>query len=192
MGCCDGSRSGRGCSCPQLALGAVIAAAWIVRWPRLAQLALIPLLVYQAYPLVVHQPQRPLLGENSVLATGTNQELFRYVPSMQLPFEDYAAYLAREPGTKVGLQADMVSLEYPIWYLLKSADPTAEIGYIDGVGPGPGRDYWDVSLAWYEMLGRPRPEDWVGPGLPRRLSRTSTGDARDLTPARLVRRDASE
>ena len=149
---------------PALAVGAVIAAAWISRWPRLAQLALIPLLVYQAYPLVTQQPQRPLLGEQSVLVTGPEKELYRYSPGMQTRFEDYAAYLTRVPGAKIGLQEDMKLLEYPIWYELKAADPTVEIGYIDGVGPGRPPGYFDVSLAWYEMIAYERPEDWAAAG----------------------------
>ena len=147
-----------------LAVASVVAAAWVVRWPRLAQIALLVALVVQAFPLVAQQPHRPLLGTGSVLTTDPVEELFWPSPGMQPRFEDYSAYLTRRPGARIGLQPDMTLLEFPIWHLMKEADPTVEIGYIDGAGPGRPPGHWDASLAWYEMLAYERPEDWAANG----------------------------
>ena len=149
---------------PALAVGSVVAAAWVVRWPRPARAALLVALVVQAFPLVAQQPHRPLLGPGSVLVTDPVEELFWYSPGMQSRYEDYAEYLTRRPGAHIGLQPDMTLLEFPIWHLLEEADPTVEIGYMDGVGPGRRPQYWDASLAFYEMLAYERPEDWAAAG----------------------------
>jgi hypothetical protein len=145
---------------PGLAVAAVVVAAWVSRWPRLLQYALLAMLVYQAYPFVLQMPARPLLGSQSVLVTDVKDELFASHPAYRARYENYAAFLTREPGARVGLEADMVEWEYPLWYLLKEADPTVTIGHLEGVGPQPPPDRWDYSLAWLEMWGYPHPEDW--------------------------------
>ena len=152
---------------PGLAISAVVVAAWVSRWPRVFRYAVLGLLVYQVYPFVLQMPSRPLLGSQSVLVTDPHDELFASHPAFRPRYEEYTDFLTREPGARVGLQADMIAWEYPLWYLLKEADPTVTIGYMEGegVGPQPPPDEWDYSLAWSEMWPYPSAEDWFASGL---------------------------
>ncbi len=140
---------------PLLALGAVLVGAWVSRWPRWAAVAVLVALTLQSVPWLVLQSYRPLVGDGSVLVTTPEEELFAGRPELRAPYEELVAELAASPGTRLGLGPDMYPWEYPLWYLLHEADPTAVIGNVEGEGPDRPGGPWTREVRLDELLSSP-------------------------------------
>ena len=140
---------------PLIALGAVLVAAWVVRWPRWLAGTLLVGLVAQSAPWLVLQEYRPLLGSSSVLTTSPEDELFIGNPTLRKNFVRVARETTRVPGARVGFGADMFEWEYPMWYLLQREDPTVVIGNVDGTGPDRPGGPWDRELRMFEIRAMP-------------------------------------
>lgn len=136
---------------PLIVLSAVLVAAWVVRWPRRLAGLLLVVLVAQSVPWVVWQEHRPLVGPESVLTTGPEEELFAGWPELRTHYERAVREITAEPGARVGLGADMFQWEYPLWYLLHQADPTVVIGNVDGTGPDRPGGPWTRELRLFEL-----------------------------------------
>lgn len=136
---------------PLLAVAAVLVAAWVARWPRWLAGVLLAGLVVQSVPWLLFQQFRPLVGEDSVLLTSTEDELFRTYPELREPFKKVAADVEDIPNARVGFHGDMWNWEYPMWYLLQESNPTVVIGNIDGEGPDRPGGPWDRALVLWHL-----------------------------------------
>lgn len=113
---------------PLLALGAVVLADWVRRWPGWLGAGLLAALTVQSLPWLLLQTYRPLVGADSVLTTSAEEELFAGRPDLRQPSIDAVESATAVPGRRIGLAPDAFAWEYPLWYLVHRADPTATLG----------------------------------------------------------------
>ena len=134
---------------PLLALGAVVAAAWLTSWrwrhSSLVGLALLAVLTVQSLPWLLASQWRPLVGSASVLKTSPEDEWFAAQPQLRplyLNCRDAALQTDRE--VVVGLTAGVYAWEYPLWPLFVRGGADAEIHNV-GVDNASAEEGADVT-----------------------------------------------
>ena len=148
-----------------VALGAVLVGAAWSRWPRWVGTVTLAALTAASLPYLLNQTGRPLIGESSVLTTGPEEELFRWMPGLREPYQGVADSLRGQDAPRLGLENGMWIFEFPMWWVVKQANPSVVIGSSspcpETVPPGAAEPDWDLVVNWTEISGQAY---WVAPG----------------------------
>ncbi len=78
-------------------------------------------LIVLAAPWVLRNRTRPMIGKGSIFLTSRMDQYFAVEPPLDKPYTEAAGVLARFPN--VGLLLGQDNLEYPLWVLLRRAEP---------------------------------------------------------------------
>jgi hypothetical protein len=87
------------------------------RRPALAVTAAVILTAW-AWPFLVKNQSRPLVGPGNVCKASRNEQYFKHNPSLQQPYREAARLLRQRGCGAVGVVGHINQYEYPLWVLL--------------------------------------------------------------------------
>jgi hypothetical protein len=88
-----------------------------IRADRIGSLVIMILLL-GALPCLLYNQFRPIIGQESIMATSRTELYFKHRPSLAEPYISSAQYLAKSQCSVIGLVLGKDDWEYPFWVLL--------------------------------------------------------------------------
>jgi len=98
-----------------------------IRHEKIIEYSLLSLLV-MSLPLILYNESRPMLGEGNIFTTARTDQYFNLRSTLENPYRE--AVRQTNHCSSVGLFLREDSWEYPLWILLHSQNPAAQIQHI--------------------------------------------------------------
>jgi len=92
---------------------------------------IIVIFFYCAYPYVVKNSIRPLKGTSTVFNVPREQQYFKKYTHLFAPYSTIASVLSENNFSKIGLLCGECGFEYPLFILLKKANPNVRLEHVN-------------------------------------------------------------
>jgi dolichyl-phosphate-mannose-protein mannosyltransferase len=105
---------------PLFVLGSPVIGRAFDRWGGELLLAIALVLSGWSYPYLLENRSHPLVGKDTVFTTSQVDQMFRWRPTMQLPYSEASELLQRLDCDQIGFLADWNEHEYQFWQMVPS------------------------------------------------------------------------